>query len=437
MSLIVILGDVVLYGTKDKCCPPVVPRGWGTTNSDTMENKKFTDPYIRHYPAPDKRVEVPDGGKSGLYLRVTPSGHKSFVYRYRFGHEIKRYTIGTFPKISLTKARDEADDLYQKVKKGIDPALEKQIAKQASYSFKELAVDFKKRHLPNLRPRSRDEYKRIIDIELIPIFKKIAADNLSRSHIIRLLDNIAIDRNSPTLANRVRAVLSSIYSFGVDRAVVEINPVLHVKRVTGEKKRDRIYSEEEIRALWKAFEAQEEPLQSLFKMLLICGQRSAETRNMKWSDINNGIWCIPEELTKAGRSHFVPLPHMAVQVLDHVYPFTGKKEFVFASNRADGPIQWMTKAKDRIRKMEKVPNDFRPHDLRRSAASYMAKLGVDRTILGKVLNHAGLAGDHSVTAIYDRYQYQEEKKQALNRWSFELSQIIEGSERDAKVYKIG
>ena len=386
--------------------------------------RNLTDTFIRNHRTPEKRLEIYDSKIDGLAIRITPTGKKSFVFRYYYNGQNKRITIGSFPAVNLAKARDEASDLTYDVRHGIDPLAERAKARQSPVSFSELASDYSKRHLPKLRKRSSDEYQRIIDQELLPNFKNIPASELSRGQIIRVLDSIAVDRKSPTFANRVRATLSSIYSYGVDRAMVEINPVLHIKRIKGENKRDRVYSEDEIRALWKAFEIQAEPLQSLFKMLLICGQRSAETRGMKWGDIKNGVWCIPKELTKAGRPHYVPIPEMATKILETLWPLTGEKEYIFASDRTVGPIQWINKAKDRIRKCEGVPQDFRPHDLRRTAASYMASLGVDRTILGKVLNHKGMAGDHSVTAIYDRYEYQDEKKQALERWSHALNQIL-------------
>ena len=397
----------------------------------------LTDTFIRNHPAPEKRLEIYDSKIDGLAIRITETGKKAFVFRYYYNGKNKRITIGSFPAVNLAKARDEASDLSYDVRHGTDPLAERAKARHSPALFSELATDFIKRHLPKLRKRTRDEYKRVIDQELLPNFKNIPASELSRGQIIRVLDSIAIDRKSPTFANRVRATLSSIYSFGVDRAMVEINPVLHIKRIKGENKRDRVYSEDEIRALWKAFEEQAEPVQSLFKMLLICGQRSAETRGMRWTDINDAIWSIPKELTKAGRPHYVPLPEMATEILESLWQLTGKKEHVFASDRTDGPIQWINKAKDRIRKCKGVPEDFRPHDLRRTAASFMAGLGVDRTILGKVLNHKGMAGDHSVTAIYDRYEYQQEKKQALERWSHALNQILTREKGEAKIFKIG
>lgn len=401
------------------------------------ERKKLTKPFIDAITS-DKRIEIYDDVVVGMVLRVLPSGHKSYAYRYWYDGQARQYTIGSVKDYKLSDARKKAKSLKDMVNDGIDPANQKKRAREPEkkYRFADLANDFSKRHLPSLRPRTQAEYQRTIDQELIPSFGDYPAEEVSRKQIISLLDSIAIDRNAPTYANRVRATLSSIYSFGLDKAVVEMNPVLHIKRNKGEKKRERIYSEDEIKQLWHAFEKQEEPLQSLFKMLLICGQRKGETSQMRWDDVVDGIWHIPKEVTKANRAQYLPLPESAQKLLNMVYPLTGGSPFVFASQRAKNqPLTWIDKAKERIRKESGI-DDFRPHDLRRTAASYMAGLGIDRTVLGKVLNHKGLAGDDTVTAIYDRHNYLTEKRQALTRWDQKLQQIIIG-EKEAHIYKIG
>ena len=401
------------------------------------EQRKLTKPFINSIES-DRRIEIYDSVVSGMVLRVSPSGHKSYAFRYWYHGKSRQYTIGSVKDFKLVDARKKARDLKKKLTDGIDPASDKKEARKQKqvYTFSNLAEDYSNRHLVTLRPRTKAEYQRIIDQELIPNFGEQPASEISRQDIVRLLDKIAIDRGTPTYANRVRATLSSIFSFGLDRAMLEMNPVLHIKRSKGEKKRDRIYSEEEIVSLWQAFEKQAQPVQGLFKMLLICAQRSGETSRMKWDDIKDDTWTIPEQETKANRTQYLPLPDMAIKVLEQVYPLTGASAYVFASDRTDGkPITWINKAKDRIRKESGV-KDFRPHDLRRTAASYMAGLGIDRTALGKVLNHKGLAGDDTVTAIYDRYDYMKEKRQALVRWEQKLQQIISG-EKEGRIFKMG
>lgn len=412
-----------------------------------MSDKNLTDSYIKHLDIPEKRTEIYDHLVPSLAIRITPTGHKSFVYRYRFNKKVKRFTIGSYPAVKLAKARDDARDLTYQVGSGIDPLAERQKVKEPDIicTFAELSDRYKRRHLITLKKSTRKEYKRIIENELVPILGRYPAKDIVRKQIVDLLDEIAIDRKKPVQSNRIRAVLSSIFSFGIDKAIVEANPVQNIKRkkkkANGEKvekKRKRIYTHDEIRAIWDSFEQQDEPIQSIYKMLLLCAQRSGETRRMKWQDVDfkKQLWTIPAEQTKANRTTEVPVPEAALKILEKMQPLTGESEFVFQSNRKPGqPLGWLHKATKRIREESDV-SDFRVHDLRRTAASYMAELGVQRTILGKVLNHKGLAGDDQVTAIYDRHTYLDEKRKALQRWSFYLEKILEEKE-DSKIHKMG
>lgn len=390
-----------------------------------VQTKMLTHTYINNIDPPDKRIEIYDELIDNLAVRVTPTGYKTFIYRY--GSKGKRYTIGKFPNIGLAKARDIAKDLAADIAKGKDPQEEKKAKRKKKDlpTFGELVEEFKKLHLPTLRESTRKEYERIIDNELLPDLKTIPAKEVEKGRIRELLDKKALKDESPTMANRIRARLSRIYSFGIGRGWVESNPVQGIPTYkNGNTKRDRFYSKKEIKELWKFFEMRKEPTQSVLKMLLITGQRKTETTRMKWSDLNDGIWTIPAELAKNKEPHEVPLSEMALEIIDKMHEKNGDSDYVFKSPQKENePISWLTRARVFIQDNSKVP-DFRPHDLRRTVATYMAKLKVDRTVLGKILNHKGLAGDTQVTAIYDRHSYTDEKRQALDQWSNYLKEII-------------
>jgi len=395
-----------------------------------MPKRNLTDPFIRSFPNPAKRKEIYDQVVPGLAIRITPTGHKSFVYRYRFG-QVKRYTIGKYPAISLAKAREHAKELSYHVSNGIDPMNEKKKKKEEEkvitpVMFQELADAFKMIHLLSLREKTRSEHTRIIDNELIPAFGGRPAKDLTKKAIIAVLDKKAISEGKPTMANRIRTRLHSIYEFGISRGIVESNPVSSISSYAeGENKRDRYYTELELRKLWSLFEQQKEPVQSVLKILLLCAQRSTETRHMRWTDIQDGIWTIPASLSKSNRAHEVPLPDLAIEIIESLRSLNGQSDYVFASPKLENqPIEGMQRSIRKIKMHDEGVADFRPHDLRRTAATYMAKLKVDRTVLGKLLNHKGLAGDSQVTAIYDRHEYLDEKRVALQKWSDELKRIL-------------
>lgn len=390
-----------------------------------MQTKKLTHTYIKNIDSPDKRIEIYDELIDNLAVRVTPTGYKTFIYRY--GAKGKRYTIGKFPNVGLSEARNIARDLAADIAKGKDPQEEKkaQRKKKDLETFGELVEEFKELHLPTLRESTRKEYKRIIDNELLPVFKSIPAKEIEKDRIRELLDKKAYKDKSPTMANRIRARLSRIFTFGIGRGSVKSNPIQGIPTYkNGNTKRDRFYSKEEIKELWKFFEMQTEPTQSVLKMLLITGQRKTETMQMKWSDLNEGIWTIPAELAKNKEPHEVPLSQMALEIIEKMRSMNGDSDYVFKSPQKENePISWLTRARVFIQDNSKVP-DFRPHDLRRTVATYMAKLKIDRTVLGKILNHKGLAGDTQVTAIYDRHSYTDEKREALELWAAHLQELL-------------
>lgn len=407
-----------------------------------MPSQKLTGPFIKNYSLDEGRVEISDTLKPGLSLRISPTS-KVFVFRYRVHGKSKRYTIGKYPLVSLSKARSKADELYIQTKQEMDPQQEKIDSRRYSPStIEDLAETFKTRHLPTLKKSTQDDYRRRIDNEIIPAIGDIPINELSRIEIIEFLEGIAYERGkdksgAPIQSNRVRAILSSMYSFGMTKALCEFNPVSTVKPIAEEKSRNRVYSEEEIKRLWSAFEIEKYPYNYLFKMLLLTGQRLGETRRMKWKDIKTDTWIIPESETKAKREHHVPLSSYALELLKEIRTIEGSADYVFESPVSkNAPVSWAQKAAGRVGKTSMV-SDFRIHDLRRTSASFMAKIGVSRTVLGKVLNHKGLAGDSRVTAIYDRHEYLEEKKLALENWAIHLNGILSGAKQHSKVFRIG
>ena len=390
-----------------------------------MPTFKFDHHQLESLGPEDKAIEYFDVITSGLGMRVSVKGTKSFFYRYRFHGRNKRYNIGSFPGISLKLARQRALELKVSVSNGVDPQLVKEKKKAPPprvVLFADIVEAYKQNYLPRLREATSREYERILAKELMPLLRHKPVEKIERRELVHLLEAIGNHRGAKTLANRVRAVLSSVYSFGVNTGRVPFNPVLTIKKTQKEVSRDRIYSKEELKTLWDAFEAQEEPISSYYKCLLLLGQRAGETRRMKWEDIDlkKEIWVIPKEETKAARLHIVPLPKIATELLTHLKSISSDT-YVFESSRKSGrPIRWTHKASARISEHSGV-HDFKIHDLRRTMASGLAELGISRTVIGKVINHKGISGDNSVTAIYDRYDYLEEKREALENWSQHLA----------------
>lgn len=414
--------------------------------------RKLTSAFIKGIDTPDKRIEFYDTIATGMIIRVTKTGYKSFAYRYWYDGSSKQITIGKFGDISLADARKKARDFKQQVSEGKDPNREKKERKKDKpTTFKEAVESYRKHHLPTLKESTKIDYERRIkhlikgegkdDTKPRGLDGSRYIKNIKRFEIIDSLNEIG--RSAPTQAKRLQALFSGIFKHAKDREWISTNIAQEIsiktkaKRKKGSKKWQNIdLSNDDLIKLWDAFDKHAEPVGSLFKVLLLLGQRSGETRLMKWEDIDfkKQLWTIPASDTKNGVIQHVPLNDMALEILESLKPWsTGK--FVFDSPIKPGqPVGSQQKAAARIRDNNDV-DDFNIHSLRTTVASRLAGLGVPPQVLSKILNHKKPGEGSMITAIYNKYDYEDEKRKALARWENELQRILEGIE--TKIFKLG
>jgi integrase len=318
-----------------------------------------------------------------------------------------------------------AREALRKVGRGVDPAEERKAAQEAATdpdTVAKVTAEFIQRYA---KPKNRSwkETERIFERYVLPEWGKRPIENISRRDVIALLDSI-MDQGSPYMANRVLANIRRFFNWCLERDILQATPVAKVKALAKEVSRDRILSDDEVRAVWRAWDAMGWPFGLAFKFLLVTGQRLNEVSTMRWSDANleNRLWTLPREFTKSDRLHEVPLSPLAVEILEAV-PNMG--EFVFTTN-GKTPISGFSKAKKRCDDLSGV-RQWRLHDLRRTAASGMARLSIAPHVVEKVLNHASgtISG---VAAVYNRHGYTDEKRAALNTWARTLEGIIRPTE---------
>lgn len=396
-----------------------------------MSKVKLRKRDIDALPIPkDKPVIYWDTVKPRFGLRITPAGVRTFVLDYttKNGRQ-RRMTLGRFGEITAEQAREMAGDRLAEIRKGSDPLAEHEAARGAA-TFKALAEEYIRYRCAE--KKSGPEDARIIRRELLPHWgRKLAAD-IRRRDVMNLTDEIK-ERGAGIMANRTLSVIRRLYNFGIDRELVEINPASRVKPPAKEKTRDRVLDNEEIKTLWSKIEKLPgDPATRLaLRLILVTAQRPGEVASLAWEDIDTeGVWTIPAEKSKNGLAHRVPLSPFALELL-HTLPH-GNKGPVFPS--PTDPRRPITRAAlarllNRGRKVLKMER-FSPHDLRRTAASKMAEMGVSRFVLSRVLNHV----DTGITAVYDRHGYDAEKRAALNAWGEKLADIIEG--RKTKIVRL-
>jgi integrase len=397
-----------------------------------MVTKRFTVRWLEAVkpPATD-RVEYWDGTISGFGLRVTDRGRMTWVLLYRHEGRKRRYTLGTYPALSLADAREAADEALVAVAKGRDPATEKKAARVAE-TFGELFDQYLENYAKP-RKKSWKEDERAFKRDLLPRFRHRKAVSITRKELRDLLRDI-VNRGAPVLANRTMEMVRRMYHWALEEEILEVNPFTAMKPPGEERRRDRVLSDEEIKQVWQALDGEPARIAARFRLQLLTGQRPGEVRQMRWSDVDaeSGWWIIPNELTKNGRAHRVPLTHSAIAILEELHRNGhDNSPWVFPSPARSGPVRSNTKPTASIRKSSTV--DFRPHDLRRTVATNITGLGFSRFLIGRLLNHV----DQSVTGVYDLYQYDREKQQMLVTWERQLDLILLGrKDEDGKVVSL-
>jgi integrase len=397
--------------------------------------QKLTDLSVERIKPPcEGRVEIWDAMLPGFGLRVTDKGKKSWVVMYRLGGRgarKQRLTLGSYPRLSLAKARERARDALVQVAKGTDPSLKTRELREAA-TFEAVATEFIERYA---KPKNKGWKKQESDIKrnLLPYWKHRPVSSITRRDVLQVLDRVS-DRSTAVNANRLLALIRKVFNWCLERGILEISPVATVKPPGKEQSRDRVLSDDELRYVWIACEAIGYPFGSIFKLLLATAQRRDEVGAMRWQnlDLEQARWTVPREVSKNNVANEVPLSPLAAKLIRDLPRYAGE-DYVFpAANRSGRPASGYSKAKrqlddeiNRRRAKDERPNlaAWWLHDLRRTAASSMARLGVAPHVIERVLNH--ISGSQSgVAGIYNRYGYLPEKRTALELWAQHLEGII-------------
>lgn len=378
--------------------------------------KALTDKALDALKPQLKRYEVHDSYCPGLSVRVTPEGRKTFNVKYRYGVDQKRMSIGVYPRVSLAAARQRAMDAMRQVDDGADPAKRR---RQADHRVDAIVAEFITRYA---KPRNRRwmESERILLREFVAVFGQKDIRDVTRADVLEIMDG-AVERGAHYSANRILSNVRKLYNWCVERGIVEKSPIVGLKAPTKEVSRDRVLDDGEIKAVLHACRNDTYPFRQFAPMLLATGQRRGEMAHMRWSeiDLDNKIWVIPTERSKNGKPHVVPLSAYALTLLNEIPRFLDC-DFVFTTTRRS-PISGFSKALRRLWDAT-GSTDWRLHDLRRTAASGMAQASVPPHVVEKVLNH--ISGTISgVAAVYNRYAYDPEKRDALETWGASLTEL--------------
>ncbi len=374
------------------------------------------------------------GGKSdgnGLTFTLSKAGTASWVLRYRYGGKQKELTLGRYPDITLSKARELAAERRVQIHQGIDVAAAKQenIARaKQKINFNDLANLWLDHHVRRNHKHPRVT-ERVIERELLPSLSKKDPAKITTAEITNILAKITAS-GRPTISNDALRHLKSIFSYGEVLGVNDSNPAekIKLKHAGGtEKARERYLTQKELssflRSIKEASSSFGRDNQLSVYLLLTFGCRKMELLGAKWSefDLEGGTWRIPSTRTKTSESREHPLPPLAIDWLNELKIRSCNSDYVFPARRKS--IRFGHVSPDTlwraVKKLNHGLEDFNVHDLRRTSRTLMAELGIPFDVAEKLVGHK-LPG---VAAIYDRGNSQQQQLDALKRITNKINEL--------------
>lgn len=380
---------------------------------------RFTKPAVEALPLPPHGSGKLywDDALKGFGVKVNAGGSRQWIAQYRTPDgRTPRVTIGRVDAVSLDEARKQARVLLAKAQTGSDPQAEKAEARrQASVTLGSVTDRYLSQARTRLKPRSFEEVERSLRNHWEPL-ATLPIASIRRSDVAARLNTLADDGRVG--ATRSRAYLSAFFTWAMGEGIVEANPVVGTNKPAEEKSRDRVLTEAELAAVWKA--CGDDDYGVMVRLLILTAQRRDEVGGMADAEVDLGaaLWTLPAARTKNGRPHEVPLSSPALQLIVSKPRLAGRSMmFGRGSGSFSGWSQSKKRLDARIAASGVTVAPWRLHDLRRTAATMMAeRLQVPPHIIEAILNHvsghrAGVAG------VYNRASYRDEKRAALDGWS--------------------
>lgn len=410
---------------------------------------------------PQEREEVYwDDRFAGFGLKVTPTGSKVYIYRYRValpGHAAKtapkKYTIGKHGELTPDQARRRAQELAAIVASGVDPREQEMaalLAKQEAIrhdrelrlqendlAFDRIAAQWLEHyeHEKGRRPSSVTMAQLVVRRYLQPKFGNTPITQLAHKDLQAVID--AIPLNKRAMRRNVFAYASVLFGWAARRQYIPANPLTSMEKPQAPISRDRVLDDAELLNVWKATELLPSPWGAFYRLLILTGQRKSEVAGMEWSELSRStaMWTIPADRAKNKSPHLVPLSASVVAELDSLAGEQDWPKVGYAiTTTGRTPISGFSKAKrmldEQIAELGegKQPSHWRVHDLRRTVATGLQRLGVRFEVTEAVLNHiSGAKG--GIAGVYQRHDWAEEKRAALDAWANYLAHLLEDTDQ--------
>ena len=411
---------------------------------------KLTDAFLKTFrPAPGAKDRLAfDTVCRGLGVRATTVGNHLFLVQWTdpaTGRK-QREPIGAWGSITLEQARTAARSRLGRVAQGINPAAERIRAKaedqarretvaaakeEARFTLEALIAEWAKLHLASKRERYATEAQRALRLAFASHLAR-PASALTHAAVTTVLDKLIGDGKAP-VAGRTRAYGAACYGWAVKRRRLVINPFAGLPVIQGANpSRDRLLTDTEVRAVWRAASGMGQPFGPIVRLLLLTAQRRGEVAALRWSELSADLstWTLPAARAKNGKAHVVHLAEPARVILAGV-PHIAGQDLVFSVTGTTAPSGFskaklaldaaMAKEAGADGGIPTIAAPWRFHDFRRTAVTWLAGAGFPPHVADRLLNHVG-GSINGVAAIYQRGEFLAERKAALDAWARHVTQ---------------
>ena len=393
------------------------------------------------------QIEITDSIVAGLRLRVGASGVKTYILRKRIGSKVHNVTLGRHSLgFGLAAARRRARDLLTDIEQG--KSIPKRSDPNRGYAqgigtIGELFETYLTNEVIG-KKRTAREIERVFRKYILPEMGDRIADTVTRGDVTRFIEKMAFGRGKETLrmARSVHQHLSSFYSWAMPKLDrLPAHPCRDAWRPKASKPRDRVLSDYELGQLWDASLGEGYPFGTVVRLLILTAQRRGEVINAEWDefDFDANLWTIPGSRAKNGVANIVPLSAQAARIIEEIrdifasssneFGLSGNRVFPAIGNPAHStggmPKGWRRIMASVLRETDRNILHFTPHDIRRTAATGLQRLGVPLVVSEAVLNHQSGAAKAGVAGVYHRHKYTLEKQEALRLWGNEVQRIVD------------
>lgn len=373
-------------------------------------------------PPKQGQAEVFDKGYPGLALRLSYGGAKAWVFYFRLHRKLRRITLGRHPSMSLAEAREAWRKARAMAAKGVNPAQ----PAGAADSVEAVLDEWLKRD--QAKNRSALHVKRFIERDVLPLWRDRLVTSISRRDVMGLIDSI-VDRGTVSYARRLHAHLHRAFRWSVGRGIIETNPMADLPKPGAPVARDRVLTDAELAMVWKAAGDLGWPYDSVFRLLILTGARRSEIGGLRWCEIDGDVIRLEGARTKTGESHTIPLSPEAAAIIKALPRIAGS-EYVFTTVGTKPLGGGWGKAKRRCDEQAARVPAWRLHDLRRTVATGLQRLGIGLQAIEAVLGH--VSGSRAgIVGVYQRHTFDGEKRAALEAWARHVGAIVSG--KPAKV----